>query len=942
MRKNATILAATVITALILCAPMAAFADGVELPEGETTKAAALLSGDEQSEPGDGADSAVAPEIESPAVEGVDADAGVIEGASGETAGETPVQNTGIVEADAVAGMESTDDSGTVDNAPDADTPGVNAEAGDVSAPTDASEAPGEGAAEGDAVDDAADDAATVEIGIPATEEATALGAATVTATAARAANPYAKEDAKAAASKGALGSGKYVIVAGTARGKVIQTKGSAKTAGAAVCLITYDKKGKAQRWTISFDSKGYASIVNVNSGLALAVKGAAKGGAAVVQAKRSNARSQKWIVTKNSNGTFRLETALKAGLSLAVKGASGKDGALAVLAASNSQKAQRWSLQRTTAKVRASDKVKSGWYTIQSRLASAFSLFVKGNKSDLGTPIQLKKGSAAAGFAFKLKKAGSYYRIVAGVALKAAADVRDGNIIPGTKVDIAKAKGKPTLFSLQYDVATKGYKLVNVASGLAVTVASGKAKTGAKITGEVLRDGAKAQSFVLKQRAGLVLPGIYAMKTTLKGKRAVSAYGVKAEYSSYNGDLEQKWLVSAVAGKANTYTFESLATGKRLSGVANKQLTLKGASNSTKQRWTAVWTGKGYAFKNVATKRVMTASGSAREAASVVNKNVSDTAAKSFTLKKVRAVDSGTYELMSTQNTAFAADVGDWSTKSGAKVIIWDSTGNANQRWVFNASKGTLSNANSGLLLTVKGGKAKSGSGIVQAKATGGNDQKWSFQYVGGGNFRVVSGLGANLVLSASAAEEYGKLTASTGTSSKLQQWRFSPAGADTTYHGFNLIKSIVSNGHGSLNASYIVIHETANPGATAKNHRDYWNNDDTYAVHYTVDWTGDCYYCVPENRLCWQVGNGNAYVIGIELCHATSSAKFARVWNAGVEWAAWQLKKHGWGINRLISHNECRAKWGGTDHTDPDDYFEKFGRTWAQFKAAVKAALS
>ena len=59
-------------------------------------------------------------------------------------------------------------------------------------------------------------------------------------------------------------------------------------------------------------------------------------------------------------------------------------------------------------------------------------------------------------------------------------------------------------------------------------------------------------------------------------------------------------------------------------------------------------------------------------------------------------------------------------------------------------------------------------------------------------------------------------------------------------------------------------------------------------------------------------------------------------------MQWAAWQLKKNGWGIDRLISHNECRVKWGGTDHTDPDDYFESFGKSWSQFKAAVKKALA
>ena len=37
------------------------------------------------------------------------------------------------------------------------------------------------------------------------------------------------------------------------------------------------------------------------------------------------------------------------------------------------------------------------------------------------------------------------------------------------------------------------------------------------------------------------------------------------------------------------------------------------------------------------------------------------------------------------------------------------------------------------------------------------------------------------------------------------------------------------VSNGHGYLNAQYLVIHETANPGASAWNHVLYWRGNDT-----------------------------------------------------------------------------------------------------------------
>lgn len=155
-------------------------------------------------------------------------------------------------------------------------------------------------------------------------------------------------------------------------------------------------------------------------------------------------------------------------------------------------------------------------------------------------------------------------------------------------------------------------------------------------------------------------------------------------------------------------------------------------------------------------------------------------------------------------------------------------------------------------------------------------------------------------------------------------------------------IIEKIVTQGHGYLYPDFLCIHETANAGATALNHVTYWTREPMYAVHYVGDWTGNVYHCVPDNRLCLQVGNGNSHVLGIELCHATNKADFEKVWNVGVDWAVYMLKKKGWGVDRLLSHDDCRRKWGGTDHTDPIGYFKKYGKTWEQFKAAVKAKLN
>lgn len=163
-------------------------------------------------------------------------------------------------------------------------------------------------------------------------------------------------------------------------------------------------------------------------------------------------------------------------------------------------------------------------------------------------------------------------------------------------------------------------------------------------------------------------------------------------------------------------------------------------------------------------------------------------------------------------------------------------------------------------------------------------------------------------------------------------------PTGAEA-YQG---VDRYVSNGHGYLNASYLVIHETANPGASAYNHTLLWARDDTYAVHHVMELDGSTVYnTVPENRLCWHVGNGNAYTIGIELAHAANASDFARQWGEAVKWTGDELRAHGWDTSRLLSHYEAARRWGGSDHTDPNGYFRAYGKTWLEFKQAVSAYL-
>ena len=162
-------------------------------------------------------------------------------------------------------------------------------------------------------------------------------------------------------------------------------------------------------------------------------------------------------------------------------------------------------------------------------------------------------------------------------------------------------------------------------------------------------------------------------------------------------------------------------------------------------------------------------------------------------------------------------------------------------------------------------------------------------------------------------------------------------------TAHAYVQKETICNHGHGYNSAQYLTVHETANPGASAYNHvRLYGNGSWQYAVQYVMDLDGGTvYHCMEDNRKAWAVGNGNSRCVNIELCHATNRADFNKQWDEAVKWCGDYLNKRGWGIDRLISHNDARMRWGGSDHTDPLEYFMQYGKSWNQFKTEVAAYM-
>ncbi|WP_238886387.1 N-acetylmuramoyl-L-alanine amidase family protein [Clostridium sp. YIM B02551] len=145
-------------------------------------------------------------------------------------------------------------------------------------------------------------------------------------------------------------------------------------------------------------------------------------------------------------------------------------------------------------------------------------------------------------------------------------------------------------------------------------------------------------------------------------------------------------------------------------------------------------------------------------------------------------------------------------------------------------------------------------------------------------------------------------------------------------------------------LNPIGLVIHDTADPGATAQNEHDYFNRVYVGAnAHYFVDWNGAIQF-VPESEVGWHAGyTANHRYLSIEMCVPyASQEQFDLVYKNTVELAAQLCKKYGWNTNdNVFSHKYISDTYKETDHQDPYSYLTQYGKSWPQLLNDIQIAI-
>lgn len=136
------------------------------------------------------------------------------------------------------------------------------------------------------------------------------------------------------------------------------------------------------------------------------------------------------------------------------------------------------------------------------------------------------------------------------------------------------------------------------------------------------------------------------------------------------------------------------------------------------------------------------------------------------------------------------------------------------------------------------------------------------------------------------------------------------------------------------------IVVHYTANPGATAMDNRNYFEglkdgHDTQASSNFIVGLEGEIVQCVPTWEMAYASNSRNIDTVSIECCHPDKTGKFNEAtYRSMVQLCAWLCMKFDLNEEDVIRHYDVTGK-------DCPKYFVENEEAWANFKADIKKAI-
>lgn len=130
------------------------------------------------------------------------------------------------------------------------------------------------------------------------------------------------------------------------------------------------------------------------------------------------------------------------------------------------------------------------------------------------------------------------------------------------------------------------------------------------------------------------------------------------------------------------------------------------------------------------------------------------------------------------------------------------------------------------------------------------------------------------------------------------------------------------------------IVVHYVGNPGTTAKQNRNYFDNPNSaVSSHFVIGLDGEIVQCLPLYEISAASNHRNRDTISIEVCHPDESGKFTEAtYQSLLRLTVWLLDVANLPDNRVIRHYDVTGK-------ECPRYFVRHPESWETFLADVSA---
>lgn len=136
------------------------------------------------------------------------------------------------------------------------------------------------------------------------------------------------------------------------------------------------------------------------------------------------------------------------------------------------------------------------------------------------------------------------------------------------------------------------------------------------------------------------------------------------------------------------------------------------------------------------------------------------------------------------------------------------------------------------------------------------------------------------------------------------------------------------------------IVVHYTANPGATAIANRNYFeglkdSHETKTSSNFIVGLDGEIVQCVPTWEVAYASNDRNHDTVSIECCHPDATGKFNKAtYRSAVQLCAWLCMKFDLTEKDIIRHYDVTGK-------NCPKYYVENEKEWKQFRKDVKRVL-